>query len=157
MPIPELSGFSRGTMRALLPCFLVALAFPAWAALGDNAMSVQSDQARMKGTLRSVVSERFVMHEIRTPAGHAIREYVSPAGSVFGVAWEGPSVPDLQQVLGSYFDTMKQAAAQKRTRGPLIVDTGSFVFVQTGHMRSFQGSAYLPQELPQGVSTTDIK
>jgi hypothetical protein len=144
-------------LRALLPSFLLALAFPVWAALGDNTMSVQNDQARMKGTLRSVAGERFVMHEIRTPAGHAVREYVSPQGTVFGIAWEGPSVPDLQQVLGPYFDTMKQAAAQKSSRGPLIIDDGKFVFVQAGHMRAFRGSAYLSQELPQGVSATDIK
>ncbi len=154
-------GFPAPSTYRLLPVLVaglaVALALPSWAALGDNTMSVQNDQAHMKGTLRTLSGERFVMHEIRTPAGHTVREYVSSGGKVFGVAWQGPSVPDLQQILGPYFETMKQAAAQKRSRGPLIINNGNFVFMQTGHMRAFQGSAYLLQEVPQGVSATDIK
>ena len=144
-------------LRLLLPSFLLALVLPAWAALGENTMSVQNDQVHMKGTLRSVVSRRYVMHEIRTPAGASVREYVSNSGTVFGVAWDGPGVPDLQQVLGSYFDAMKQAAAARRAHGPLVIDTADFYFAQSGHMRSFHGSAYLPQQLPRGVDATEIK
>ena len=144
-------------LRLLLSSLVLALALPAWAALGENTMSVQNDQVHMKGSLRSVTSQRYVMHEIRTPAGASVREYVSNSGTVFGVAWDGPGVPDLQQVLGSYFDTMKQAAASRRGHGPLVIDTPDFYFVQSGHMRSFRGSAYLPQQLPQGVDATEIK
>ncbi len=136
---------------------LLASAFPAWAALGDNTMSVQEDQIHMKGTLRTVPSDRFVMHQITTPSGGSVREYVSSSGSVFAVAWDGPGSPDLQQLLGSYFDTVRKTAAQRRGRGPLVIDTPQLYFAQTGHMRAIHGVAYLPQQLPTGVQSTDIK
>ena len=144
-------------LLGLLPLFVMALAFPAFAALGENTMSVQNDQIHMNGTLRSVTTERYVMHEIRTPSGGAVREYVSPGGNVFGIAWEGPGVPDLRQLLGSYFDTVQKLAAQRRGHGPVVIDTPELFFAQTGHMRAIRGSAHLPQELPQGVSASDIR
>src|ERR1700722_19006066 len=40
---------------------------------------------------------------IEAPDETVVDEYVSPAGTVFAVAWHGPFVPDMQQILGSYF------------------------------------------------------
>ena len=52
-------GFPNGkAVRKLLPSVMLALAFPAWASLGDNVTSVQTDTAHMKGTLRSVATQR---------------------------------------------------------------------------------------------------
>jgi len=141
----------------LLPLAFLAPASLAWCSLGDNSISIQSDQLQMHGTVRVVTTGRYSMHEIRTPSGGTIREYVSPGGTVFAVGWDGPGVPDLKQILGSYFDTMKQTAARRRGHGPLVIDTPEFYFVQSGHMRSFHGTARLPQQLPQGVSAADIK
>ena len=145
--------------RALYLLFftVLALAAPSWCSLGDGTMSIHSDQVQMQGVARTVTTDRYSMYEIRTPSGGSIREYVSLGGTVFAVAWDGPGVPDLRQLLGSYFETMKQAAAQRRAHGPLVIDTPEFYFAQTGHMRSFHGTARLPQQLPQGVSATDIK
>jgi hypothetical protein len=147
----------RVRLTSLFPVLLLALALPAWAALGDNTMSVQNDQVHMKGTLRTVTNDRYVLHEITTPSGGSVREYVSNGGTVFGVAWDGPGSPDLQQLLGSYFDTVRKAAAQRRGHGPVVIDTPDLYFVQTGHMRAIHGTAYIPQQLPQGMQSTDIK
>ena len=73
----------------LLASFLLLLPFPAWAALGDNAASVLTDQARMKGTLHSTDNRTYVLHEITMSSGAKVREFVTPGGAVFGVAWEG--------------------------------------------------------------------
>jgi len=153
-------GFPNGrTIRLLLPSVLLALAFPAWAALGDNVTSVNNDKAHMKGTLRSVATQHYVKHEIQVPSGQVVREFVSPSGSVFGVAWEGPFQPDLQQLLGSYFEPVKQAvtAQQRHGHGPIFVETTGFVFQQGGHARSFHGRAYVPAMVPQGVDVTEIQ
>src|SRR5215475_5595250 len=89
-------GLPNGkTLRLLLPSVLLALAFPAWASLGDNVTSVQNDKAHMKGSMRSVATQRYVKHEIQVPTGQVVREFVSLEGTVFGVAWEGPFQPDL--------------------------------------------------------------
>ncbi len=144
----------------LLAPFLMV--FPAWAALGDNAASVLNDQARMKGALRSTDNRTYVLHEIIMTSGAKVREFVTPAGAVFGVAWEGPA-PDLQQLLGPYYQQAKQAqqsaAAQRQPQrhGPVVIETPGLVFYQTGHMRSFHGAAYIPQLVPQGVQASEIR
>jgi hypothetical protein len=38
-----------------------------------------------------------------------------------------------------------------------VIDTPDLYFAQTGHMRAIHGIAYLPQQLPNGVQSTDIK
>jgi hypothetical protein len=43
---------------------LAFASLPASAILGDSAASVLADQARMKGSLRSVDMKAYVMHEI---------------------------------------------------------------------------------------------
>jgi hypothetical protein len=153
-------GFPNGkALRLLLPSVMLALAFPAWASLGDNVTTVQADKADMKGTLRSTATQRYVKHEIQVPTGQVVREFVSTDGNVFGVAWEGPYQPDLQQVLGSYFDTIKQAvsAQQRHGHGPVSIETSGFVFEQGGHARNFHGRAYVPAMVPQGVDVTEIQ
>jgi hypothetical protein len=146
-------------MPLLLLCGLAILASPAWAVLGDSATSVLNDQARMKGTLRSVDMKAYVMHEITAPAGSIVREYVSPAGAVFGVAWEGQFPPDLQQLLGPYYEQARQAEQQQERHGraPIFIEMPGLVVQQTGHPRSFHGQAYIPQLIPQGVKSGDIR
>ncbi len=154
----------------LLASFLLLLPFPAWAALGDTAASVLTDQAQMKGTLRSVDNRTYVLHEITMTSGAKVREFVSPGGAVFGVAWEGQFPPNFQQLLGAYYPQAQQAAVQRsasqtqqagvpvrRARGPLVIDTPGLVLIQTGHMRSFHGVAYIPQLVPQGVQASEIR
>jgi Protein of unknown function (DUF2844) len=154
---------SESAARILLSAFLLTLPLTARAALGDNAASVLTDQARMKGTLRSVDAHTYVMHEITAPTGTVVREYVSPAGAVFGVAWEGQFPPDLQHLLGPYYQQAQQAqkatssAQQPRARrAPVVIETPGLVMYETGHMRSFHGQAYVPQLLPQGIQASDI-
>src|ERR1700741_159221 len=99
---------------ALAITLVIALAAPPFGVLGDNAASVLTDQARMKGTLRSVANRTYVMHEITATSGAKVREFVTPGGAVFGVAWEGQFPPDLSQLLGTYFQQAKQAEAQQK-------------------------------------------
>jgi len=154
---------------ALASAVLMALSAAAFAGLGDNAASVLADQARMKGTLHSVDNRTYVMHEITMPTGAKLREFVTPGGVVFGIAWEGQFPPNFQQLLGPYYQQVQQAAVQQKTaregseqqaprrRGPAVIETPGLVFVQTGHMHSFHGQAYIPQLIPQGVAASDIR
>jgi len=140
---------------------LLALPIPALAALGGDVASVHEDQAQMKGSLKTTEAVVFTLHEIKAPAGMVVREYVSPAGQVFGVSWHGSGMPNLQRLLGSYFQTFSDAVkAQKAAHpghGPLYIQEPGLVVESTGHMRSFSGRAYDPGKLPQGVSANDIR
>jgi hypothetical protein len=164
----------RPMRRLLLPVLvltlLMTLSRPSWATLGDTAASVLNDQQRWSGTLNSVDKSAYVLHEITLSSGAKVREYVSPSGAVFGVAWEGQFPPNFQQLLGPYYQQVQQAIAQqkaaeqgseqqtvRRRRGPVMIETQGIVFSQSGHMRSFHGQAYLPQLLPQGVQAADIR
>ena len=114
-----------GQMRRMGPCAAHWSCWdcpaPAAASLGGDLSSVQTDQVRIQGAVMRVTSsDTFTVHEMRAATGTTIREYVSPSGKVFGVAWDGPTLPDLRQVLGVYFAPYLQAAqaAQKKRARP---------------------------------------
>ncbi len=141
---------------------LIAFAAPAiaWAELGGTEVSVQVDRTQMKATLRRVATgnNNFTVHEIRTPAGTTVREYVSLAGTVFAVVWKGPVIPDLRQVLGRYFDAYVTGAKAKHSgHSYLTIEQTGLVVQSHGHMRAFFGKAYLPNMLPAGVTVEEIQ
>lgn len=140
---------------------MLMLPIPALAALGGDVASVHEDQAQMKGSLSTTEGEKYTVHEIKAAAGTAVREYASPAGEVFAVAWQGPSLPNMQQILGSYFQAFSAAAkaqrAARRGRGPLNIQQPGLVVESSGRMRAYSGRAYDPGKLPQGVGANDIR
>lgn len=156
-------GAARTRSLACRGLALLILLAPlsAFAALGGDLNSVVRDQARLEGTLQTTRMTAFTVHEIRPQTGIVIREYVSPAGNVFAVSWRGPWLPDMQQLLGAYFQKFADAVqAQVSThagRKPLTIVQPDFVFQQGGHIRSFAGRAYLPQMLPPGTQTEAIQ
>ena len=137
-----------------------ALAFPAlaFASLGGTAASVQSDSAHMKATIHVAnTAQKYTVQEMETPTGTKVREYVSAGGTVFGVAWDGPVMPDFRQVLGTYFDTFTQAPKAAQTgHSHLLIQQPDLVVRSSGHMRAFKGSAFVPGLLPEGVNANDI-
>lgn len=135
----------------------VSAAWPARASLGGTQASVETDRLKVGATLRVVPSAAFSVHELQTPSGTVVREFVSPAGIVFGVAWQGPSMPDLRQVLGTYFDRYVEATATRKARGPVAVEQPGLVVQSAGHLRAFVGRAYIPEALPQGVTAEAIR
>jgi Protein of unknown function (DUF2844) len=146
-------------MHGILAVLL--LPFPASASLGGDVTSVQTDQIKMQGSLRTTSNHSYTVHEIQGSTGVAVKEYVSSGGKVFAVTWRGPFHPDLRQLMGAYFDQFSQAEeaqrAQRRGHGPVLIQQAGLVVQISGHMRSFVGRAYLPQMLPAGVHSEDIQ
>jgi Protein of unknown function (DUF2844) len=141
---------------------MACFAAPASAALGGAVESVDADRVRMQGALvRITRTDRFTLHEIQSSAGTMIREYVSPTGRVFAVSWRGAVLPDLRQVLGSYFDRYQREAGRtrrtRRARGPIAIDAGDFVVQVSGHTRSFTGRAYAVPLMPVGVDPSIVQ
>jgi len=124
---------------------------PAWATLGESESSVSLDQQYVKGEHRLEVRQGYQLHQITAPDGSFVREYASPEGKIFGISWRGHSVPNLQQLLGSYMTNLQQAQKQTIRRRALVVRTDQFVFVSSGYMRSFQGHAYVPSLIPNNL------
>lgn len=141
-------------MKILPAVFIVLLlgSSPAWAVLGEYENSVATDQQHMHAQLRQTAGQGFSVRQLTAASGKVVREYVSPKGMVFGVSWQSPTMPDLRQLLGSYFGQLQQAAQSRRQRrGPLVIKGKDFVLVSGGHMRAFHGVAYVPSLLPGNV------
>lgn len=137
---------------------LTAGSLPARAALGGSLDSVRSDQLRLRGQLRTEVRSGYTVHEINSPDGTKVKEFVSPAGKVFGVLWEAPAMPDLSQLLGSYFSEFQQAPrpAVRRHAG-IVVRTDRLVVESSGHLRAFHGRAYANDLLPDGITAEVVR
>jgi hypothetical protein len=170
-----ISSLSR---RALLQASLVVsiplcVATPACAALGGSPM--QTPAGATSATLSPAVAHAaatgssaaqagatapYSVVQTTLASGTVIREYVSSAGVVFGVAWRGPQMPNLATLLGTYqpaFASGVQAAHAAGLRGAGIVNQSDLVVHSGGHTGAFVGQAWLPQALPAGVSGSDIQ
>lgn len=153
-------SFRSGRHRALPLCVGVAFACVApWAhaALGDTVQSVAADRMKLHATSpQSRTAVGYTVQEMTLPSGTVVREFVSAAGTVFGVAWQGPAPPDLQQLLGRYFPGYVAAPRGPHGRGYARTEAGSLVVENTGHTGAMHGHAYLIDGLPAGVDPAAI-
>ena len=134
-----------------------ALSFAAHATLGQNVSTVDSDQSRLRAVgLTATTQSAYSVHLMTLPSGTLVREYVAPNGIVFGVAWEGPTLPELKSMLGTSFDAYVAATATRRGT-PRGVSSGDLVVYSGGHLRAFAGHAYLPPAVPAGVDVGVIQ
>lgn len=146
----------RKVWRVLLVVLLGAV--PGWAVLGESQISVGADQKVMRGEVRSVAQSGYSFHEIKGADGAVVGEFVSADGVVFGVSWRSPTLPNLTQLLGTYYSDLQKASQQRvRHRGPLMVRTDRVVIESGGHMRSFFGRAYVPGLVPKNLSAEVVR
>lgn len=144
----------------LLALLLVSAGLPAWAALGQYEGSVTSDQQRLKSADVVRTLATYKVHQLTTTNGTTVREYVSPQGKVFGVAWQASFMPDMNQLLGDYINNLQSAqAAQTKTvhHRALMVNTSDFVYVNYGRLGFWRGYAYAPSLIPNNVSVEVVK
>ncbi|SAL15631.1 hypothetical protein AWB64_00877 [Caballeronia sordidicola] len=169
------SGFRRAhalvSLAAGLTFGLLAVS-PAYAVLGGAPMTAPSGatvtnsvshaaSASAASAASSASASSFTVRTTTLPVGTVVNEYVGADGTVFGIAWQGPRIPDLPTLLGSYFPQYVQGIQNQRAngggRGPVSVAGSALVVRSGGHMGAFVGQAYLPQALPAGVSASDIQ
>ncbi len=150
---------AKGALRVVAFVSLLVVDSSAFAVLGQDVSSVQSDGTHLKSAVRILPGRNYSIHELRTTGGAAVKEFVSPAGQVFAVSWQGPSAPDLRQLLGEYFEQYAQAAqtTPRVVRRVVHIETGDLIFESGGHMRFIVGRAYLRSKLPDGVGADDVR
>jgi hypothetical protein len=149
------------------------VAMPAFAVLGGAPMTAPQGATTAKAVVRAATasgasgtsgtsaSASYTVQSTTLASGTVVNEYLASDGTVFGIAWKGPRVPDLASLLGSYFPQYQESVTAQRAarggRGPVSVQDSGLVVHSSGHMGSFAGNAYLPQSLPAGVSASDIQ
>ncbi|PMS22503.1 hypothetical protein C0Z18_04005 [Trinickia dabaoshanensis] len=160
---------------ALVLCAALGMTQTAWAVLGGAPMPTppnatatmaapvtRAASAMQGGSSASAPASAAYSVRITTySSGTTVREYVGADGNVFAIAWNGPSMPDLQGLLGNYFPQyasgVKAIHAARHSRGPVAVESSDLVVHSGGHMGSFFGQAWLPSALPAGITGADVK
>ncbi|MBF0567139.1 MAG: DUF2844 domain-containing protein [Nitrospirae bacterium] len=131
-----------------------------YATLGEYGDSVEPDRKALSAVKRGTqVYNGYTVEEIDSDAT-TIREYISPAGIVFGIAWNGLIHPDLKQLLGSYsgeYESALRQTTRKHGVRSLQVKTDRVVVEKWGHMRNLKGRAYVPDLIPSGVGIDEIR
>jgi len=152
-------------LRALVLGFgisaaILSAAHVAEAALGESADSITFDRKSLSAVLGATTTrDSYTIQSIESDAT-TVREYISPSGVVFGIAWNGLTHPDLAPLLGSYASEYQEALRQtprKQGRRSIHIETRHIVVEKWGHMRNLQGRAYVPDLIPPGVSIGEIK
>jgi hypothetical protein len=148
---------------------------PAYGALGSapsypvtasstraGAASQGAASAPRLAALANAAAAAYTVSQTTLPSGTVVNEYIAAGNTVFALSWQGPTMPPLKTLLGTYFPSYVQGltdahAAQGGGHGAAVVHQSALVVETGGHMGAFMGRAYLPQALPQGVSADDIK
>lgn len=142
--------------------FLSAFLFVCTSA-GHAALGGPPEQFNAQGTAIELhatpAGASYMTRDTTLATGTRVTEYVSPGGIVFAVAWEGPNLPDLKALLGKHFETMvaESSKAPRAGRSQMAIDLPEVVINSGGHMRAFEGSAWIPAALPAGFSAADVR
>ena len=154
---------SRSTLALLATvlCSSALLSGPAQAALGGSIDTVTGDTSALRGQLRSTGFVAYDMHQISS-GELVVNEYATRSGQVFAITWHGPAPPNLQLLLGAYFERFRSAAAAAHQANPGIhrvftLTQPDLVIRSAGRLRAFGGMAYLPALVPAGVSVDQLQ
>jgi hypothetical protein len=147
-------------MRAtqFFSALLLAYAGVSHAALGGPPEQFDTEGTAPVSSSSSAVSN-YIVRDTTLATGTHVREYVSGSGVVFAVAWDGPFLPDLKALLGKHFDTMTAESERlpRAGRSRMGVDRPEVVINSGGHMRAFEGSAWVPAEFPAGFTPDNVR
>lgn len=139
---------------------VAAFGSPAWASLGGDLASIDADAANLGDTQITRFSPAYMVRQIAGESSLDIHEFSNARGVVFAVSWSGPVFPDLRLLLGSYFSRYTDALATLNHAGlhrSVRIDSPPIVVESSGHLRAYHGLAYLPAELPVGVTASELQ
>ncbi len=151
----------KGTLMRAAPfisVLLLAYAGVSHAVLGGLPQQFNTEATTAVSSVTSA-GTNYVTRDTTLASGTRVREYVSAGGLVFALTWDGPTLPDLKALLGKYFDTMAAESARmpRAGRSSMAISLPEVVINSGGRMRAFEGSAWIPAELPAGFTAADLR
>ncbi|MFC0402333.1 DUF2844 domain-containing protein [Paraburkholderia rhizosphaerae] len=149
----------RAAAAAGISAALLLTVSPVRAQLGGTMSTTPS--AASEAIVNDLADASIRIRGWTDEGGTTIREYATGDGLIFAYTWQGPTMPNLDRLLGEYKASYRaKATALLATAGSLhasrvaqpdvIVDSG-------GQMRSYVGRAWLPAVIPPGISPADLQ
>jgi hypothetical protein len=139
-----------------LGTLIFGVALTAHAQLGATGRAANASQGDV---VHHAPGGLVLYHETTDANGITVREYVDLSGKVYAVSWRGPAMPNVQALLGEYFDAFQQGANTAIGEAGLHttrVASGDLLVENRVRLREFTGRAWLASALPPGVSAADI-
>jgi hypothetical protein len=155
------SASGRSSFSRTAP--FVAVLLLAYAGLSHAALGGLPEQFNTEGNTAvssvSATMPNYVVRDTTLATGTHVREYIAANGIVFAVAWDGPVLPELKTLLGKYYDAMtaESKGMPRAGRSYISVNLPGVVIYSGGHMRAFEGSAWIPAQLPTGFNADDVR
>lgn len=154
MPIPSFTAtLAASTTTLAMLCASAGAHAELGGAMPNHADSTATaPRALLNGALR--------MRTLTDAGNTAINEYATSTGQIIAYAWQGPTMPDLRALLGTYADSYRAGVAASPADGNLHVSRVARpdVIVESGGpMRGYVGRAWLPAALPAGVTADDFQ
>lgn len=144
---------TRLTALSLVFAALSLSPLSAEAALGE----IFTVQETTSTTVVRHVGTRYQWQETRHADGSVLREYASHDGKVFAIHWTGASAPSLNQALGQHYSSaMQSLKSHPHDHHHWHVVTDTLVVHAHSYLRSYFGEAYLPQQIPAGMTAQDL-
>jgi hypothetical protein len=155
-------------LRATAAALVIAASGPAHAQLGAivaidaTGTSSSSNAADAATPVLHQATNGVVLWQESIDANQIrVRQYVSSSGQVYAVSWDGPAMPDVAVLLGTWFDRYRQDASAALPNASGLHSSrvsSSDLMVETAvRLRDFNGRAWLPSALPAGVTAADIE
>lgn len=147
------------TLRAAIATGCVLAMAPANAVLGQPVQPATAASAASSKSIAAAKSARLLpagvqVYERPTGDGGWIREFATPQGIVFAVAWNTRFKPRLTELLGAYHAPYAAAASQALKRPGIrrqaVLKSDDLVVRSTSHLNVFSGRAYVPSLAPAG-------
>jgi len=126
------------------------------ATLGGDVASIDVNSKRLAATHKLEALATGERHELQLPSGTLVREYVSPAGKVYAISWQGKRPPNLEELLGTYFPQLQGPGRRHSGHHRLDVSGEDLVVRSSGHNRAFSGRAWVPSLVPASVDVETV-
>jgi hypothetical protein len=153
----SLHSKTRRATLATLAAFAVVTARSedAHATLGGDVPSIEANAVALGGVRSVQPTATGERHDVVLPSGTVVHEYVSSAGAVYAISWQGVGPANLRELLGPRF---AQVEGAHRSGGHHVWSfVGADLIVRTmGHRRTFAGHAWIPSLVPAGVDAGSL-
>ncbi len=141
-------------LSSIFAVWMIGSSGAAYAELGGTLASINREQATFSSSLISSQQSNYTTYTQTIGQNLVVKEYVASNGTVFAISWKGPTIPNLEIFLGTYYQNYL-VAVQQNPRS-VYVQSNSLVIESSGMMGGYSGRAYLPLELPSSFNPANI-